>query len=103
MEIFSFLVDVNLPKFFGFFNTPNFSFVADLNLMMSDNEIWDYALTNELVILTKDTDFYDKCLLSETSPKIIHFQIGNYSLKQLHTYFTQHWQKILLELPTKRK
>jgi len=34
-----FLVDVNLPKFFSFFNEDNFVFVSDLNLKMTDLEI----------------------------------------------------------------
>ena len=95
---FSFLVDVNLPKYFSFFNDHNFVFVSDINLQMSDTEIWDYALKNELVILTKDTDFYNRFLVAENAPKIIYFQLGNCSLKQLHDYFNVNWQKIQLEI-----
>lgn len=102
MSPFRFLIDVNLPKFFSFFNEANSIFVSDLNLTMSDTDIWNYALAQNLVILTKDTDFYNRCLLSETSPKIVHFQIGNYSLKQLHAFFTQNWVKIVTELPNAR-
>ena len=83
---FSFLVDVNLPKYFSFFNTNSFIFVSDIDLQMSDTEIWDYALNNDLVILTKDTDFYNRFLVSSTAPKIIYFQLGNCSLKQLHQF-----------------
>ena len=72
-----FLVDVNLPKNFSFFNHDNFIFVADINLQMTDTEIWNYALKNNLIILTKDTDFYSKFLLSDTFPKIVYFKIGN--------------------------
>ena len=42
-----FLVDVNLPKSFSFFNHPNFIFVADINVQMTDNQIWNTALENE--------------------------------------------------------
>jgi len=95
---YSFLVDVNLPKFFSFFNAQNFAFVSDLNLQMSDTEIWEYALKNKLVILTKDTDFYNRFLVTENAPKIIYFQLGNYSLKQLHQYFNDNWDKIQAEI-----
>jgi len=95
---YSFLVDVNLPKFFSFFNDQNFIFVSDLNLQMSDTEIWEYALKNKLVILTKDTDFYNRFLVTENAPKIIYFQLGNYSLKQLHQYFNDNWDKIQAEI-----
>lgn len=95
---FSFLVDVNLPKYFSFFNTHNFVFVSDINLQMNDTEIWNYALKNDLVILTKDTDFYNRFLVSINAPKIIYFQLGNCSLKQLHLYFNDNWNKIQTEI-----
>ena len=95
---YSFLVDVNLPKFFSFFNKPNFYFVSDLNLKMSDTEIWNYALAENHVILTKDTDFYNRILVVKNSPKIIYFQLGNCSLKQLNDYFELNWSRIISEL-----
>lgn len=93
-----FLIDVNLPKYFGYFNTEEFEFVCDLNLKMSDSEIWDYALDNDLIIVTKDTDFYTKFLLSEIAPKIIYLVIGNLSLKELHNYFNKNWETIYQEI-----
>ena len=102
MMSFSFLVDVNLPKYFSFFNDNRFLFVSDINLEMSDTEIWEYALENELVILTKDTDFYNRFLVSTTAPKIIYFQLGNCSLKQLHQYFKDNWEKIQAEIEISR-
>ncbi|WP_291099660.1 MULTISPECIES: DUF5615 family PIN-like protein [unclassified Flavobacterium] len=95
---FSFLVDVNLPKYFSFFNDNRFVFVSDINLQMTDTEIWNYALKNEMVILTKDTDFYNRFLVSERAPKVIYFQLGNYSLKQLYQYFNDNWEKIQSEI-----
>jgi len=94
---FSFLVDVNLPKYFSFFNEQNFTFVSDINLQMSDTEIWNYALKNELVILTKDTDFYNRFLISSTAPKIIYFQLGDFSLKQLYQYLMIIGRKLKLK------
>jgi predicted nuclease of predicted toxin-antitoxin system len=90
-----FLVDVNLPDRFSYFNTPNFEFVANLDERMTDTNIWYYALENDLVILTKDTDFYHRALVSTTRPKIVHFRLGNHSLKQLHLYFQNYWSPIL--------
>ena len=95
---FKYLVDVNLPKYFSFFNDTNFYFVSDLNLKMSDSEIWNHAIENQLKIITKDVDFFNRFLVSENPPKIIYFQIGNYSLKQLHQYFNMNWTKIISEI-----
>ena len=98
----SFLVDVNLPKYFSFFNDTNFIFVSDLNLQMTDTEIWDYALKNSLVILTKNVDFFNRFLVSENAPKIVYFQLGNFSLKQLYQYFTDNWTIIQSEIEHSR-
>ncbi len=57
-----YLVDVNLPKKFRFFNTPNFAFVVDIQATLPDTQIWTYALENNLIILTKDADFYTRSL-----------------------------------------
>ncbi|WP_409025097.1 DUF5615 family PIN-like protein [Flavobacterium sp.] len=98
----SFLVDVNLPKYFNFFNSTNFIFVSDLNLKMTDTEIWNYALKNNLIILTKDVDFFNRFLVSEKSPKIVYFQLGNFSLKQLYRFFSVNWQIIQFEIENNR-
>src|SRR5690554_6729498 len=86
-----FLVDVNLPKHFSYFNSQEFVFVSDINSSATDAFIWNYALESNLVIVTKDTDFYSKFLLEKKAPKIIQIRLGNCSLKELHSYFEKHW------------
>lgn len=95
---YSFLVDVNLPKKFSFFNYPNFEHVVDLDPIMTDRNIWDYAINENKVILTKDTDFYEMSMTSEYKPKIIFFQFGNITLKELHNFFEINWNSILAHL-----
>lgn len=86
-----FLVDVNLPKFFAFFNSPEFVHIIDINPKMSDTDVWNYAKENNLVILTKDSDFYYKSISEEKSVKVIFFKLGNQKLSELHSYFTNNW------------
>ena len=93
-----FLVDVNLPKYFSFFNHPDFFHVADLDPCLTDRQIWDYALAHDYVIVTKDSDFYYKYLTSARCPKIIHLQLGNTTLKTLYHYFEQHWEALVAQL-----
>ena len=93
-----FLVDVNLPKHFRFFNQPHFCHVVDIDPCMADQEIWNYALANDYIIITKDTDFYYKCLTSSKYPKIIHLSLGNTTLKELNRYFEQHWEELVEQL-----
>jgi predicted nuclease of predicted toxin-antitoxin system len=89
-----YLVDVNLPRYFKYFNSPDFEFVSDIDTRMSDQKIWDYACQKELIILTKDSDFYTRCILSTKHAKVIHFQFGNYTLDQLHQFFSRNWELI---------
>jgi predicted nuclease of predicted toxin-antitoxin system len=100
--MYRFLVDVNLPKYFQYFNDMNFTHVVDIGPTMSDKEIWNYAIENEYVILTKDTDFYTHFVASSIAPKVIYFKIGNQTLKELHEFFKDNWSNILLLLDTSR-
>lgn len=99
---YSFLIDVNLPKHFSFFNHENFYFVSDINNKLTDSEIWNYAFEKNMVIVTKDVDFYNRLLVSESTPKVIYIQLGNYSLKQLYNYFELNWTKIISEISTSK-
>lgn len=99
-DLYHFLVDVNLPKRFRFFNSDRFLHVSDINPFMTDKEIWNYALVNNLVLLTKDTDFYDLFLLSDSYPKVIHFKFGNLTLNEMHGYFRKFWPLISNKLNT---
>lgn len=94
-EEYSFLVDFNLPKRFSFFCSEKFIHIADIDPCMTDDNIWDYALENNKVILTKDTDFYSKSISAVVKPKVIYFQIGNMTLDELHQYFELHWITII--------
>ncbi|MBS1493357.1 MAG: DUF5615 family PIN-like protein [Bacteroidetes bacterium] len=89
-----FLVDVNLPKYFAFFNSPDFVHLMDINPQMSDTNVWNYAKKNSLIILTKDSDFYYKSISEEKSVKVIYFRLGNQKLSELHSYFTKNWDLI---------
>ena len=86
-----FLVDVNLPKKFSYFSSENFIHIVDVNPYMTDQEIWNYAIFHDLVLLSKDADFFNFYLVEEDHPKVIHFKIGNLSLDGLHRYFSKFW------------
>jgi predicted nuclease of predicted toxin-antitoxin system len=99
IESLRFLVDVNLPQRFQYFNSEQFQHVGDIDPFMTDNEIWNYAIANNLILLTKDTDFYDLFLISDNYPKVIHFKFGNLTLKAMHQYFIEFWPRITEKLP----
>ena len=56
-----YLIDENLPK--DIWIGISVTHVKDLGHRKTDTEIWDYAKARGLVIVTKDTDFYDRILL----------------------------------------
>jgi len=91
---FRFLIDVNLPKYFRFFNSDSFIHVVDIDPCLSDHEIWNYALENDYVIVSKDTDFYNRFLISDKCPKVIFLKLGNLTLQELYNYFENNWSKI---------
>lgn len=101
LKEFQFLVDVNLPKRFSFFNSPLFTHIVDIDPFMTDEQIWKYAIENNKVILTKDADFYDRFMSSEAAPKVICFRLGNLSLKELHIFFINNWTDIISHLEDK--
>jgi len=43
----------------------------------SDNAVWDYAKQNNFVLVSKDSDFYDKSTLFGFPPKVIWIKCGN--------------------------
>jgi predicted nuclease of predicted toxin-antitoxin system len=90
-----FLVDVNLPKKFSFFNSSDFIHVSDIDSTLTDNDIWEFAIAHQLIVLTKDSDFYEMFLAKETHPKVVTLKFGNFTLNRLHLYFSDNWQTIL--------
>jgi predicted nuclease of predicted toxin-antitoxin system len=66
-----YLIDVNLPYYFGLWNNSNYIHVKDIDDSLSDHEIWKYAKDNSLIIGTKDADFSLKALSGEKLPNLV--------------------------------
>jgi len=49
----------------------------------SDRDIWRYAIHEDLIIITKDEDFADRCLHEQHQPVIVWLRIGNCSNQAL--------------------
>ena len=87
-----FLLDENLPKSLNLTETSVHA--TDLGKRKTDAEIWQYAKLNDLVIITKDTDFYDRIILEGPPPKIIWIRLGNLKREMLEERIHQEWQEI---------
>jgi predicted nuclease of predicted toxin-antitoxin system len=60
-----------------------------------DSAIWDRALTDQAVIVTKDQDFADRLLSGGTAPIIVWLRIGNTSNRALLTWLLPLWPDII--------
>ncbi len=53
----------------------------------SDGLIWDYALENTAIILTKDEDFQTRAMVVKVAPVVVWLRIGNCSRRALLEWF----------------
>jgi predicted nuclease of predicted toxin-antitoxin system len=74
---------------------PNSQHLYPLELdRASDLEIRDYARDNDFVIVTKDADFSDLCVLLGYPPKIVWIRRGNCSARMLEVILREHHNDI---------
>lgn len=65
-----------------------------LKIPAKDIEIWEFAKTNDFVILTNDYDFLNFVLQKGFPPKIILLKIGNQSNKDIYELILQKMNEI---------
>ena len=65
--------------------------VRDIGLMTApDTDVWEFALRNELAIVTKDSDFRHRCSLHGHPPKVIWIALGNCSTRTVEDLLREH-------------
>jgi predicted nuclease of predicted toxin-antitoxin system len=100
--VFKFIVDAQLPPALArFLNSlgEDAIHVLDVDMMeASDTKIWDLAIRETRVIITKDEDFPIRASVSEQPPRLIWVRLGNTSKQALIQVFTQSWSQIKAEL-----
>ena len=90
-----FLIDANLPYYFSLWNTPEFIHQKDIDDEWTDEEIWNYAKTNNLTIISKDADFSNKIMLNFPPPKVIHIRFGNMKMNPFFDTIAKVWNEVL--------
>lgn len=60
----------------------------------SDDEVWNYARSNALAIVTKDADFNNLSVVRGTPPKIIWLLLGNCTTAQVESVFRARFADI---------
>jgi predicted nuclease of predicted toxin-antitoxin system len=86
-----YLIDSNLPYYFSLWSGFDFIHQNDINPKSTDREIWDYAKNQDLVIVTKDSDFSNRLILDGPPPKIIHVKYGNMKIQEFHAHMSKAW------------
>lgn len=90
-----YLIDVNLPRYFSLWNTDEYIHQADIDFRSSDERIWSFAKDSDLTIISKDSDFSNRILLSSPPPRVIHIRLGNMSMADFHRTISGCWDKVI--------
>jgi len=82
------LLDANISWKLIKILTPVFGECAHVDLIglsipANDKDIWDYALNNKYIIITKDNDFLDLLEIKGYPPKVVLIKTGNNNSKTL--------------------
>ncbi|HEY9863542.1 MAG TPA: DUF5615 family PIN-like protein [Candidatus Obscuribacterales bacterium] len=75
---------------------PNSNHVKTLALTNTDDSIiWEYAKSNDFVIVSKDSDFHQRSLLYGHPPKFIYLRIGNSPTSQIIQILRDNFDTII--------
>lgn len=64
----------------------------------SDSFLWEYALQNEYVIVSKDQDFFNRMSQDPLGPAIVWLRIGNSTIRELLNWFSVYYPAIISKL-----
>ena len=92
------LIDENLPFSLGSRLGVDYIHAPQIAEQASDSLLWQQARENDWVVLTRDTDFFDRLLVRGTPPKIVWVRLGNVRKNDLLRMLEDRWpavQKLL--------
>lgn len=89
-----FLFDENLPSRLKF--SPSLPVVSSSAVRPSatDSEVWDFARTRELVIVSKDSDFSDRIIVHQPPPWVVHLRFWNLRRREFHELLARVWPQV---------
>ena len=97
-----FLVDAQLPPALANWLTQQrhtAQHVDDLGLRdAEDVVIWNWALSSEAIVITKDEDFAERTARIASGPVIVWLRIGNSTNRALLEWLEPRWTQVTLLL-----
>ncbi len=98
-----FIVDAQIPKLISdYLCSQNHDCIHTLQLpnknRTTDKEIISLSLTQERVVITKDSDFLDSFLVNNQPEKLVLIKTGNIDNSTLLNILELHLEKMLNEL-----
>jgi predicted nuclease of predicted toxin-antitoxin system len=60
----------------------------------NDGEVWEFARREGFLVVTKDADFSDLCLLFGFPPRVIWIRRGNCAVKEIEEILRRHYEDI---------
>ena len=94
-----FLFDENIPSKLQF--QPSLPIIpsSTLGRRPSDSIIWDYARKHEFVVVSKDSDFSNRIILTAPPPWVVHLRFGNLRRREFQKFLAKVWPEIEKLLP----
>src|ERR1035437_315044 len=88
------LFDENLPVQLRF--SPKLPIVppSKVGRNPSDSQIWEFAQSHDLVIVSKDADFSDRIITQSPPPRMVHLRFGNPGRNDFHALLARIWPQI---------
>lgn len=97
-----FLLDENLPAWFPVHAGLPVIHSTQIAVQASDTDLWHYAQSQGLVIVTKDADFRLRALTSSPPPWVVHLRFGNMRRKEFERALERAWPLVEQLLPHHR-
>jgi predicted nuclease of predicted toxin-antitoxin system len=94
-----FLFDENVPCKLTFAPSLPVESATALGKSASDTAVWQHARARQLVIVSKDTDFSNRIMVSAPPPWVVHLRIGNVRKREFHRFLQAVWPQIERLLP----
>ncbi|HEY0781645.1 MAG TPA: DUF5615 family PIN-like protein [Thermoanaerobaculia bacterium] len=65
-----------------------------MGIAATDAEIWELARREDWVILSKDSDFFERSTVLGHPPRVLYIRVGNCSNRDLLTLLESRWRDI---------